>query len=77
MSVDEALELWPQLESLGVPLGSPATVGFNNDWMREFMERADALGLRIDFVAVHSYAGPNVLSFINNLKEAFNAYQLQ
>ena len=75
MTVDEAIELWPQLESLGVPLGSPATVGPNNDWMVEFMEKAEALNLRIDFVAVHSYGGPNVLSLINKLKDTYNAYR--
>ena len=67
MTVDEAIALWPQLESLGVPLGSPATVHPTHDWMVEFMEKAEALNLRIDFVAVHSYGGPNVLSFINKL----------
>ena len=60
MSVDEAIALWPQLETLGVPLGSPATVNPNNDWMKEFMEKAEALDLRIDFVTVHSYGGPTI-----------------
>ena len=75
MTPDEAIELWPQLETLGVPLGSPATVNPNNDWMKEFMEKAEANGLRIDFVTVHSYGGPNVLAFINKMKETYNAYE--
>lgn len=75
MTVDEAIELWPQLESLGVPLGSPAVVGFNNSWLAEFMEKADALGLRVDFITVHSYGGSNVLSFINNIKGVYNTYE--
>ena len=74
MSVDEAIALWPRLEELGVPLVSPAPVGFNNSWMTEFMQRADALGLRIDYVAIHSYGGANVLNFINNLKQAHELY---
>jgi len=74
MSVDEALELWPKLEELGVPLGSPATVGPTNPWMTEFMSRADELGLRVDFVAVHSYGGSNVLSLINKLKDTYELY---
>ncbi|MFH6768599.1 glycosyl hydrolase [Gaetbulibacter aquiaggeris] len=74
MSVDEAIALWPKLEELGVPLGSPATVGPTNAWMTEFMTRADELGLRIDFVTVHSYGGANALSFINKLKETHEAY---
>lgn len=75
MTVDEAIALWPQLETLGVPLGSPATVSPNNEWMIDFMEKAEALNLRIDFVTVHSYGGPNVLSFINKLKETYQAYE--
>lgn len=74
MTVDQALALWPQLETLGVPLVSPATVNPNNEWMQEFMTRADELGLRVDYVAVHHYGGPNVLAFINKLKETYKAY---
>uniref|UniRef100_UPI0040476D50 glycosyl hydrolase n=1 Tax=Mariniflexile sp. TaxID=1979402 RepID=UPI0040476D50 len=74
MSVDEAIALWPRLEEIGVPLGSPAVVGFNNGWFQEFMQKAVALNLRIDFIAVHSYGGPNVLNFINNLKGVHEAY---
>jgi len=74
MSVDEAIALWPKLEEIGVPLISPAPVNPTNAWMTEFMTRADELGLRIDFVAVHSYGGANALSFINKLKETHEAY---
>lgn len=75
MSVDEAIALWPQLETLGVPLGSPAVVGFNSSWLAEFMEKANAQGLRVDFITVHSYGGSNVLSFINNIKSVYNTYE--
>ncbi len=75
MTVDEAIALWPQLETLGVPLGSPAVVGFNNSWLAEFMEKANAQGLRVDFITVHSYGGSNVLSFINNIKGVYNTYE--
>ena len=74
MSVDEAIALWPKLEGLGVPLVSPATVNPTNAWMTEFMSRAEELGLRVDYVAVHSYGGSNVLSFINKLKETHDLY---
>jgi len=74
MSVDEALELWPKLEEINAPLGSPATVAPDNDWMIEFMERADSKGLRIDFIAVHHYGGTNVSNFINKLSTAYNNF---
>ncbi|WP_170064004.1 glycosyl hydrolase [Jejuia pallidilutea] len=75
MTVDEAIALWPKLEELGVPLGSPATVGPLNNWMKEFMQKAEELELRIDFVTVHSYGGPNVLSFLNMLKNTYKEYK--
>lgn len=74
MTVDEAIALWPRLEEIGVPLGSPATVAPDNAWMKSFMQKADELGLRVDFVAVHSYGGLNVLGFINKLADAHEAY---
>ncbi|MCD6596403.1 MAG: hypothetical protein J7L04_01870, partial [Bacteroidales bacterium] len=62
MTVDEAIALWPKMEEVGVPLGSPATVNPLNDWMKEFMSKASAQGLRIDFVCVHSYGGASFTS---------------
>ncbi len=74
MSVDEAIALWPKIEELGVPIGSPATVNPENAWMVEFMQKAEAANLRVDFITVHSYGGSNVLNFINKLKNTYNAY---
>lgn len=74
MTVDEAIALWPRLEEIGVPLISPATVNPTNVWMTEFMDKAVANGLRIDYVGVHHYGGNNVLGFINKLKETYEAY---
>jgi len=74
MTVDEAIALWPRLEEIGVPIGSPATVDPDNNWMKQFMQKAVELGLRVDFVAVHSYGGVNVLNFINKLAEIHETY---
>lgn len=74
MTVAEAIELWPRLEEVGVPLGSPATVNPNNEWMQEFMQQADELGLRVDFITVHHYGGTSVPNFINKLSTAYQAY---
>lgn len=70
MTVDEAVELWPRLEEIGVPIGSPATVNPDNEWMVEFMERAETESLRVDFIAVHHYAGLSVTNLINKLTTA-------
>jgi hypothetical protein len=74
MSVDQAIELWPRLEEIGVPIGSPATVSPNNAWMVEFMQKAEANNLRIDFITVHHYGGPDVLNLVNKLKETYIKY---
>lgn len=59
MTVDEAAELWPQLEETGIPLSSPAVSYYSpsegNEWLDAFMERADEEGLRVDFIAIHLY----------------------
>ncbi len=75
MTVDEAIALWPRLEEIGVPIGSPATVSPNNEWMQSFMQKVEELNLRVDFVAVHSYGGLNVLSFIDKLDEVHRTYE--
>jgi hypothetical protein len=75
MTVDEAIALWPRLEEIGVPIGSPATVSPNNAWMIDFMKKAEAKNLRVDFVAVHHYGGPNVMAMVNKLKETYVAYK--
>jgi hypothetical protein len=74
MTVDEAIERWDELESLGVPLGSPATVSPLNDWMIEFMDRAEQENLRVDFVTLHSYGGPNAATFLNKVKETYERF---
>lgn len=75
MTVDEAIALWPKLESVGVPLGSPAVVNAENEWLAEFMEKADQKGLRVDFITVHYYGGTSVTGFLNKLKRIYDRYQ--
>lgn len=75
MTVDQCIALWPMLEQVGVPLGSPATVNPTNDWMKEFMQKASDKGLRIDFVTVHNYGGASADALISKLTEVYNLYR--
>lgn len=75
MTVAEAIALWPKLEEIGVPLGSPAAVNPTGPWMKEFMAKAEELGLRIDFIAVHGYPGSNPFSIIDMVKKTYAAYK--
>lgn len=53
-TVQQVLEIWPQLMATGRRLGSPAVSG-NYAWLYEFMDSIDARGWRCDFVVVHAY----------------------
>ncbi len=58
MSVDEALSYWEKLESIGIPLSSPAVswyIGDGNAWLDDFMKKAEEREYRVDFITVHSY----------------------
>lgn len=58
MTVEQALDLWPQLQATGLRLGSPA-VAVNaakaGGWLDRFLTGARARGYRVDFVALHWY----------------------
>ncbi|EMI21803.1 hypothetical protein RMSM_01279 [Rhodopirellula maiorica SM1] len=75
MTVERALELWPRLENLDLPLISPvpATINASNTWLATFMDDADQLGYRTDYGAAHWYAGPNVGSVFNRVDAAQDA----
>lgn len=64
MSVDEAIRLWPHLQSTGLRLGSPVTVGVRSPWLDQFMAKARRANLRVDFMTMHSYGSPNPESFL-------------
>jgi hypothetical protein len=55
MTVDEAISAWPELLRTGLRLGSPAPADSGLPWLYQFIDKADATGLRVDFVAVHYY----------------------
>jgi hypothetical protein len=58
VTVEEALDLWPQLMATGLRLGSPAPASFTNGtftWLKQFVDGVKLRGLRLDFLAVHFY----------------------
>jgi hypothetical protein len=60
MSVEQALDLWPRLESTGLRLVSPAPAWGGADeggWLDRFMTGAEQRDLRVDAVALHWYGG--------------------
>lgn len=63
MKVREALDLWPALESLNVPLVSPSCAHPDGPWMTEFMGNATKECRRVDLIGVHWYGGANFEAF--------------
>lgn len=60
MSVEQALDLWPRLQSTGLRLVSPAPAWGGADeggWLDRFMTAAEQRDLRVDAVALHWYGG--------------------
>lgn len=75
LTVEESLSYWPKLMALNIPLGSPACVHADNDWMKEFMAKAEEKGYRVDFICVHWYGGANAQSLIDHLKSIHDLYK--
>lgn len=76
MTVSQALALWPKLESIGLPLGSPATSWPTLQWFSDFMDSVAAEHLRVDFICVHMYVGTDDVSFVQTLQQVYNQYHL-
>ncbi|MEO3774020.1 sigma-70 family RNA polymerase sigma factor [Micromonospora sp. B9E7] len=56
MTVEQALDLWPQVMATGSRLGSPAVAFGAPDpqgWLDRFMTGAQARGHRVDFITLH------------------------
>ena len=76
MTVNEAIELWPKLESIGAPLGSPVTASPSSSWLSNFMNAAKNQNLRVDFIALHIYDIANPETFLNKIDEIHSTYNL-
>ncbi|MEP2776394.1 MAG: glycosyl hydrolase [Luteolibacter sp.] len=74
MSVEKALKVWPLLMDTGLRLGSPACTHPDDEWMKAFMDGVKKRGLRVDFVTVHSYGGPNADQFAKRLAHINKMY---
>jgi hypothetical protein len=78
LTVAAALDLWPKLEAIGLPLGSPApsSDGGGMKWLDEFMTGAKKKKYRIDFLALHWYRSNKSGDFEGWLKEMNRKYKL-
>jgi hypothetical protein len=74
-SVDEVLSEWATLQGWAPRIGGPHPARPLDTWMREFIRRADDAKLRVDFVGVHWYGGPNAARFLQYIDDIHRAYQ--
>lgn len=72
--VEKALAAWPDLMKTGLRLGSPACVNPEGEWMRAFMKGVEERKLRVDFICMHSYAGPDADGLVNRIQAVSKAY---
>ncbi|HET6407945.1 MAG TPA: LamG-like jellyroll fold domain-containing protein, partial [Chthoniobacteraceae bacterium] len=54
-SVSDAVARWPELLGTGLRVGAPAVTDGGFNWIRDFINQADAAGHRVDYVPVHYY----------------------
>ncbi|MGC4853558.1 sigma-70 family RNA polymerase sigma factor [Micromonospora sp. DT4] len=77
MTVDRALDLWPQLMATGSKLSSPAVAWGGADpqgWLDRFMTGAEARGHRVDFIALHWYGADfTTAAAVNQLRQYLQA----
>ncbi len=77
MTPDQALSFWDDLEAVGIPLSSPAVSSYSaedgNEWLDEFMEKADRQGKRVDFMTIHIYQSFYRQTAVNDLKKTLTA----
>ena len=74
ISVRRALKAWPQLESAGLPLGSPACVHPDSPWMKAFMRGVQQHQYRVNFICIHWYGGPSPQGFLGMLRTIHHLY---
>ncbi|QQQ74962.1 sigma-70 family RNA polymerase sigma factor [Saccharothrix sp. 6-C] len=79
MTVEQALDLWPQLQATGMRLGSPAVAHSGDQaggWLDRFMTGARQRGLRVDFITLHWYGsdfGPAAVGHLKSYLDAVRA----
>jgi len=82
MTVSQALQLWPQLMSTGMRLGSPAVAdnaATPGSWLEQFMAGAATDNYRVNFITLHWYGGDfDVSAAVSQLQSyiesVWNAY---
>ena len=80
-STATAVAAWPDLLSTGLRVGAPAVTDGGTSWILDFMNKANAAGVRVDYVPIHYYrsywnnndpasAANNLYNFLKTVHDA-------
>jgi autotransporter-associated beta strand protein len=72
LSVSTAISSWGDLLSTGLRGGAPAVTDGGWSWITNFVEEADAAGLRVDFVPLHYYWAWNPADPVGAANQMYN-----
>lgn len=75
MTVEQALDLWPLLMDLDVPLVSPSCAHPDREWMLDFMQGVQRRKLRVDYIGAHSYGGPNPQALLRRMEKVARTFR--
>ena len=71
ITVDQAVNQWPELLKTGLRVGSPATTDFS--WLYSFMDKCKAKKYRVDYVVIHCYwPSMTAQQWYNDLKAVYD-----
>ena len=77
MTVSDLIQHHKAYLESGMRIGTFATCNPNASWVKDYVERCEALNYRVDFVATHYYeGGRSPAGCISRLKELYDATQL-
>jgi Glycosyl hydrolase catalytic core len=74
LSVDAALEAWPNLQGIATELVSPSCAQPQDVWMQNFMATTEKSKLQVNSVGFHHYGPPEPQDFIRLLERVHTMY---
>jgi len=76
--VDTAIGYYKELLALGLRIGAPAVTGSPDgfEWLDNFMTKATALNLHVDFIPVHYYGQVDANTFMSYWETIYNKWKL-
>lgn len=75
MVVDRALDRWPLLSSIDLPIIGPSCRFMRGNWIQTFMQSAATNCKRVDYMGVHWYGDPDPELFKATMTSLFETHQ--